>query len=178
MFTLKLEEIPDEGLNTEWVEGIASLSEYLESLSKIDFRFEDPLQSEVKISKAGQSILIRGKVQTRLILQCVRCLREFFYPISSEYELTLLPLKNTSFAEEVELSSEDMDSSFIEGGEIHLSEIACEQVFLEIPIKPLCQEDCRGLCPSCGIDLNLSSCNCKEKELGSKFLELQKLKLH
>lgn len=178
MFTLKLEEVPDWGLDTEWIEEITSLSEYLESLSTIDFRFEDPLKSEVKIRRAGQSILIRGKVQTRLILQCVRCLREFLYPISSDYELTLLPLKDTSFAEEVELSSEDMESSFFVGGEIHLSEIACEQVFLEIPIKPLCKEDCRGLCPSCGIDLNISSCNCKEKGLESKFLGLQKLKLH
>ena len=46
---------------------------------------------------------------------------------------------------------------FFEGGEIHLSEIACEQIFLEIPYQPLCQEDCKGLCPQCGRDLNLSS---------------------
>jgi len=170
MFTLKFEEIPDEGLDMNWVEGITSLSEYLATLSKIDFRFEDPLQSEVKIRKMGQSVLIRGKVQTRLILQCVRCLKEFSYPISSDYELTLIPLKNSPLSEEIELSGEDLESSFFEGGEIHLSEIACEQVFLEIPIKPICREDCLGLCQSCGNDLNLSPCDCKEKELESKFL--------
>jgi uncharacterized protein len=86
-------------------------------------------------------------------------------------------LKETSSPEETELVEEDMESNFYQGGEIHLSEIACEQIFLEIPFKPLCQEDCRGLCPTCGKDLNLASCECVKEEFGSGFSALQKLKL-
>ncbi|NWF92067.1 MAG: DUF177 domain-containing protein [Syntrophaceae bacterium] len=177
MFTLKLEEIPGEGLDLKWTEERASLLAYLENFPQIDFEFETPLFSEAKIWKAGQSILMRGRVETSLRLQCVRCLKPFSYPLSSVFELTLHPLKSESPIEEVELEAEDMEATFFEGGEIHLSEIACEQVFLEIPYKPLCQEECKGLCPVCGKDLNLSSCECVKDELASGFSALKKLKL-
>lgn len=177
MLTLKLDEIPAEGLNLNWTDERASLLAYLENLSQVDFDFETPLQSEVRVSKAGQSVLMKGRVQTHLKLRCVRCLKEFSFPVSSTFELTLHPLKETSFAEEAELGEENMESGFFEGGEIHLSEIACEQIFLEMPYQPLCQEECKGLCPICGEDLNLTSCECVKDEFGSSFSVLQKLKL-
>jgi uncharacterized protein len=93
MFTLKLDEIPEEGLDLKWKEEKASLLAYLEGLSRIDFDFETPVESEVKIKKAGQSVFITGRVQTTLRLQCVRCLKEFPYPLTTSLELTLQPLK-------------------------------------------------------------------------------------
>lgn len=177
MFTLKLDEIPEEGLDLKWQEERASLLTYLKGLSRIDFDFETPLQSEVKIKKAGRLVLINGKVQTDLRLQCVRCLKEFPYPLSTAFELTLQPLREAPSEEETELGSEEMELNFFEGGEIHLSEIACEQLFLEIPYQPLCQEGCKGLCPKCGKDLNFSACECAKEELASGFSALKKLKL-
>lgn len=177
MYTLKLDEIPEEGLDLKWQEERASLLAYLGSLSKIDFDFESPLQSEVNIKKAGRSVLITGKVQTTLRLQCVRCLKEFSYPLSSIFELNLHPLKEAPSEEEIELGSEEMESSFFKGEEIHLSEVACEQIFLEIPYQPICREDCKGLCPICGKELNLSACECVKEEFPSGFSVLQKLKL-
>ncbi len=177
MFTLKLDEIPEEGLDLKWTEEKAALLAYLNDFSRIDFDFETPLQSEVKIRRAGRSVLIAGKVETTLRLQCVRCLKEFSYPLSTTFELALHPLKEAPTEEETELGNEEMDASFFEGGEIHLSEIACEQIFLEIPYQPLCQEGCKGLCPTCGQDLNLSSCKCVKEELTSGFSVLKKLKL-
>ena len=177
MFTLKLDEIPEEGLDLKWKEERASLLAYMKDLSRIDFDFESPLRSEVKITKAGRLVLIIGKVETILQLQCVRCLREFSYPLSTTFELTLHPLQEAPAEEEIELGSEEMESGFFEGGEIHLSEIACEQIFLELPYQPLCQEGCKGLCSICGKDLNLSTCNCVKEELKSGFSALKKLKL-
>jgi len=178
MFSWKFDEIPDEGLNLKWTEERAPLLSYLGTFSKIDFDFEMPLQAEVKINKSGQSVLIQGKIQTQLRLQCVRCLREFSYPLSSNFELTLHPLKGNSFEEEVELNEQEMESNFFEGGELHLSEIACEQIFLEIPYQPFCHEECKGLCSICGTDLNLSSCQCVKEEFGSGFAGLKNLKLN
>jgi uncharacterized protein len=177
MLTLKLDEIPEEGLDLRWDEEVSSLSTYLKGLSNIDFDFETPLQSEVEIKWAGRSVLITGKVQATLRMQCVRCLKEFSYPLSTTFELTLHPLKETPSEEETELGSEEMESSFFEGGEIHLSEIACEQIFLEIPYQPLCREECEGLCSVCGKDLNLSSCECVKEEWTSGFSALKNLKL-
>jgi uncharacterized protein len=177
MLTLKLDEIPVEGVNFQWTEERASLLAYLENFSKIDFDFETPLLSEAKIWKVGQSVLIKGKIQTNLRLQCVRCLKDFSYPLSSNFELTLHPLKGASFEGEAELDTNEMESNFFEGGEIHLSEIACEQIFLEIPYQPLCHEDCKGLCPVCGKDLNTSACECVKEEFVSGFSVLKKLKI-
>lgn len=177
MLTLKLDDIPDEGLELKWKEERADLSSYLESLSEIDFLFESPLQSEAKIRKAGQSVLIRGEVQAVLQLRCARCLKEFSYPLASSFDLALHPLKGTGFTKDTELSENELESNFFEGGEIHLSEIACEQIFLEIPIQPLCQEACKGICPNCGKDLNLSACNCLEKDVETGFNALKKLNL-
>jgi uncharacterized protein len=177
MFTLKFDEIPEEGLDLKWKEERSSLLVYLKGLSRIDFDFETPLCSEVKIRKSGRLVLLSGKTQTELRLQCVRCLKEFPYPLSTTFELTLQPLKEAPSEEETELGSEEMELNFFEGGEIHLSEVACEQIFLEIPYQPLCHEGCKGLCPICGKDLNLSACECVKEELTSGFSALKKLKL-
>jgi uncharacterized protein len=177
MFTLKFDEIPEEGLDLNWKEERASLLAYMEGLSRIDFDFETPLQAEAKIRRTGRSVLITGKVETTLRLQCVRCLKEFSSPLSTTFDLTLHPIKEAPSDEDIELGSEEMESSFFEGGEIHLSEIACEQIFLELPYQPLCQEGCRGLCPTCGRDLNLSPCGCVKEEFPSGFSGLKKLKL-
>ncbi len=177
MFTVKLDEIPEEGLDLRWKEERTSLLAYIKDLSRIDFDFETPLQGEVKIKKTGRSVLITGEVRTTLRLQCVRCLKEFSHPLSATFDLTLHPLKEAPSEEEIELGSDEMELSFFEGGEIHLSEIACEQIFLEIPYQPLCQEGCKGLCPICGKDLNLSSCQCVKEEFPSGFSGLKKLRL-
>ncbi len=177
MFTLKLDEIPEEGLDLKWKEEKAALLAYVKDLSRIDFDFETPLQAEAKIQKVGQSVSIKGRVEVTLRFQCVRCLKEFTYPLAATLELTLHPLKEAPSEEETELRSEEMEASFFEGGEVHLSEIACEQIFLEIPSQPVCQEGCKGLCPVCGKDLNISSCGCVKEELTTGFSELKKLKL-
>ncbi len=177
MLVIKSDEIPEEGLTLEWVEERHSLLAYMEGFSRIDFDFEKPLHSEATVLRSGKSILIKGKVETNLRLQCIRCLKEFSYPLSSRFELTLHPLKESSMIKEKELEEGDLESDFFQEGEIHLSEIACEQVFLEIPYQPLCQENCKGLCPRCGSDLNLSLCSCEGERMGTAFSDLQKLKL-
>jgi uncharacterized protein len=177
MRTLKIDEIPEEGLDLEWEEDRVSLLAYLKGLSRIDFDFESPLHGEVKIRKTGRTILLKGSVNTVLRLQCVRCLKEFSFPLSSTFDVLLQPLKKTSLEEEKELSEDDMESGFFEGGEMHLSEIACEQVFLELPYQSLCREECKGLCQSCGKDLNLSECQCNREGFASGFSTLGKLKL-
>jgi uncharacterized protein len=177
MLVLETDQIPEEGLQLAWNEEVPSVMAYVASLSRIDFAFEQPLHTEAKVLKVGQSFFLKGNVKTTLRLTCVRCLNDFSFPISSSFDLTLSPLKKAPTEEEIELKEEDMESNFFEGGEIHLSEIACEQVFLEIPYKPLCHEDCRGLCPVCGKDLNLSACHCVPEGSESAFSALKDLKL-
>lgn len=177
MFTVKLDDIPEEGLNLSWEEKQGSLETYLGHLSSIDFGFETPLFGEARISRTGKAYLIQGSLRTLLRLRCARCLKEFSYPLSSTFDLTLHPAKGTGFEEDVELDEEDMKSAFFEGGEIRLSEVACEQIFLELPFQPLCSENCKGLCPQCGQDQNLFPCGCNREGLEAGFSVLRKMKL-
>ena len=79
---------------------------------------------------------------------------------------------------ELELSEEDMSVDFIMGDEIDLDEVVREQIYFSLPMKSLCREDCRGLCPVCGINLNKEECKCR-REIGHPgFSELKKLKLN
>jgi uncharacterized protein len=178
MFVLKIDDIPDEGLELKWEEGTESMAAYLKTLSRIDFSFESPLHSEAKIQRVGKTILIKGSVQTILRFQCARCLKEFSYPLSSNLDITLLPSEGVSVKEgEGELTDEEMELTYHDGEEIHLSEIACEQVFLEVPYQPLCHAECKGLCQICGTNLNLSTCRCVQEGAEGSFKILQKLKL-
>ena len=177
MYSLAIDDITEEGLQLAWDEEVPSMMSYLASLSISDVTFEQPLHTETSLAKIGPSVFLKGNVKTSLRLSCVRCLNDFSFPISSSFDLTLSPLKKAPKEEEVELKEEDLESNFFEGGELHLSEIACEQVFLDIPYKPLCREDCRGLCPVCGKDLNLSTCHCVPDESESAFSALKNLKL-
>jgi len=178
MFALAVDEITEEGLDLEWEEDRPSIMAFLKNFSRIDFDLEGPLRTKARVWKAGQSVVVQGTVQTVLKLNCVRCLKEFSYPLSSALNLTLVPSKKAPDEEEVELKAEEMESTFFEGGEIPLSEIACEQIFLDLPYQPLCDEACKGLCPVCGKDLNLSVCDCTPDELESGFSVLKKLKLN
>ncbi len=177
MFTVKIEDIPEEGRTVTWEEERDSLLARLNRDTTLDFDFETPLRGEAWIQRMGKAYLVRGKVQVILGLRCARCLKEFSYPLSSNYGLTLHPVKEAVGQGEVELEEEEMEAIFFEGGEIHLSEMAYEQIFLDIPYQPLCREDCKGLCPRCGRDLNQSLCDCVKEELGSGFSGLQKMKL-
>jgi uncharacterized protein len=179
MFTLDVDRITEEGLTVDWKEEPGVLSSYLGNFSQIDFHFETALDATATVWKVGQSIMVKGSLRAQLRLQCVRCLEEFSYPLSSTFEVALFPAKEASFEEEeeVELVEDEMESNFYEGGEIHLSEIACEQIFLEIPYQPVCHEDCKGLCPVCGKDLNRAPCNCRREEFETGFAVLKKLKL-
>jgi uncharacterized protein len=177
MFRLEVDRITEEGLTVDWKEEPASLSSYLQNFSQIDFLFEEALEATATVWRVGQSIMVKGDLKVRLRLQCVRCLEAFSYPLSSAFEVALFPAKEASPEEEVELGEDEMESNFYEGGEIHLSEIACEQIFLEIPYQPLCHGDCKGLCPVCGKDLNRALCGCRKEEFETGFAVLQKLKL-
>jgi uncharacterized protein len=174
--TLRLEDIPEGGLDLEWEEDRTSLLAYLKGLSRIDFDFESPLSAEVKIRKTDHTLFLQGNVRAVLRLQCVRCLKDFSYPLASTFDLALHPSRETSLGEEKELSEDDLESNFFEGGEIHLSEIACEQIFLEIPYQPLCNEGCKGICQGCGKDLNLSDCQCASKAAASEPSAFERLK--
>jgi uncharacterized protein len=87
-----------------------------------------------------------------------------------------LPPPDTTLSE-VELLDEDMEVDFIRDSEIDLDEIIKEQIYLSLPMKVLCSDQCRGLCPICGMNLNVSDCHCHREQGHPGFLKLKDLKI-
>jgi len=123
------------------------------------------LTVRIDISKVGNRFEIKGRVSGGLKIRCGRCLESYDTDLDTEFSLFLTQRQSVSDQIELELLEEDMSIDFIEDDKIDLDEIVRAQVYLSLPMKCLCSENCRGLCPVCGINLNKEQCECR-KETG------------
>jgi uncharacterized protein len=126
-----------------------------------DISFVSPVDYELKIARAGDSIWMRGPVRGRLSLTCARCLEHFTLSVASRLDIELLPRNKAPRGSEVELKTEEMDIYYFEGDEIDIDPYIFEEIMLNIPVKALCAESCKGICPSCGKNLNIEDCRCE-----------------
>jgi uncharacterized protein len=123
-----------------------------------------------------QTVHVRGHLTAGLGLECGRCLEPF--PLAVEQELDLFYLPHREDAEEedeVELADRDMVVTYYTGDRLDLGEIIREQLLLSVPMKRLCREACRGLCPKCGANRNTTPCACPAADPDPRFAGLGKL---
>ena len=129
----------------------------------------------------GESVHVRGRLQAGLDLECNRCLAPYTLPVSQELDLFYLPHRPEADGEEeedeVELDDHDMVVAYHDGTRLDLGEMVREQLYLTVPMKRLCRDDCKGRCPSCGADLNAKPCACPapEAEEDPRLAPLKKL---
>jgi uncharacterized protein len=109
-------------------------------------------------------------------MDCSRCLEAARLPISAPFKYILTPAQ-AEHPEEQELNAEDLDFIYYQDDLIDLDPLVAEQILLQIPMKVLCREDCKGLCPHCGISLNQHSCQCYAERIDSRLAVLKKLKV-
>lgn len=124
---------------------------------------EGPLSAWIKIYPAGKKIVVEGFLSTRLLLRCDRCLEPYSWDLSTDFRiyLSISPFKGEL---EVELSEDDLDLDFIDGNLLDPDQIIKEQIILNVPVKTLCTTECRGLCPICGCNLNMTRCSCSLRD--------------
>ncbi len=139
-------------------------------------RFTSPLHLNLTVTREYDLIRVHGEVATRVILGCARCLNEYEMAIASPFTIFYSRAAETPLDEEVELAEEDLVSATYTGDEIDLTPEIAEQVLLEIPFKPLCREECRGLCRVCGTDLNMADCGCDRRDTSLRFNALKEFK--
>jgi uncharacterized protein len=128
------------------------------------------------LQRTPKGIEVTGRIRTALSLHCARCLKEFILPIEMEFEECFIHMKDAPRDDDTELLQEDMDVSFLPEGGIELRDIVEEQLWLNIPIKPLCHDGCKGLCSICGADLNLGECGCDRWQSDPRFAVLHSFK--
>ena len=137
---------------------------------KVDVREGDPLISEVYILPQENGCLIRGKTNGSVTIACDRCTADYKHKISTEFE----EYEQVADADDPEPSPVVKTK---EGLILDLGALLWEQFAMALPIKPLCNDDCKGLCYKCGADLNKGKCDC-EKEVGDPRLAvLRNLKI-
>lgn len=128
-------------------------------------QFKGPVQISFQITGQQKSLLIRGEVAADLELACSRCTENFLLHVRC-------PLDET-----ISLADEDDQEVFIdrEQDELDLTDLGLQVLLENLPLQPLCRQDCRGLCPSCGQDLNSGDCDCETDTIDPRLAILGQL---
>lgn len=165
---INIDKIPKEGLS------VSRDFEFLSvDLVEENTVFLSPAHAECVVSKAGDEILIKGRLTARLSFICSRCLSPFEFPVDSSFDLVYLPEELDLLKEELE--EDDLGQAFYRDNRINLREIILEQLNLTFPLKPLCSEDCEGICAVCGKVRRNGDCGCQVKEEDPRLGNLKNL---
>ncbi len=127
----------------------------------------EPLEIQLAVKNTGNNFAGQGYMRSQLRLPCSRCLKEFAFPLNSELDLTMV--------EDTGRLNQSDDFIVFSGDEVDITSGVQEQIFLSIPINPLCKPTCQGLCPVCGVDKNHGKCSCEEREIDPRWEKLKNL---
>jgi uncharacterized protein len=174
---VRLEDIPEKGLEFHFSDPKEEWNRYFQDIRAREFCINEAVQATIRVRVCGEAIQVQGSIHTGLNLQCCRCLENYSYPLTSQFDVTLFPERGVVQEEEIELESEDLQTGFFSGDEVDLSGLIREQIILSIPYKALCHEECKGLCSQCGTNLNQGDCGCNREGRDSAFSVLKNLKL-
>ena len=108
-------------------------------------------------------IRVVGKLAAKLEIPCARCLDAVTYNVNRTFELLFRPQTVNEGPNEREMQDKDSEIAFYEGNGVELEDILREQILLAVPIKTVCREECKGLCPHCGKNLNSGECQCEQE---------------
>lgn len=125
--------------------------------------FSGPVKITGSVEWDGVSFLVTGEVQTEVILECSRCLRTVRYPL------------RTAFKQKYSETGDGEDVLSARGDRIDLNIPVRESILLELPVKVLCREECKGLCPLCGADRNEGECDCSNEDIDPRMQRLKEL---
>jgi uncharacterized protein len=128
-------------------------------------RIVEPIQFRGQLDMLGEFFELQGKITGTIELTCSRCLVKYPHELNIEVD--------EKFSNDQEAVDRDEDIIFMDSDTLDITEIVLSNIILSLPIKRLCKEDCKGLCPICGTDLNTSSCSCVAEEVDPRFAKLK-----
>ncbi len=134
------------------------------------------VSGEVSLLRTHRGILVRAKLHTELELTCSRCLSAFRYPLDISFEEEYIQTIDVNSGLPLETSGEPGSFTIDEHHVIDLREAARQYALLLIPMKPLCREDCAGLCRECGRNLNRGPCGCPVRTVDPRWSKLMNLR--
>jgi uncharacterized protein len=141
-----------------------------------DFAVVAPVSLAFDIYKDKDQFRLVGGVQTTLELPCSRCVEPFTSLVDASFDLRYHPRTQNVGEGEREVEEDDLSTSFYEDETIDLGQLIREQLYLSLPMKPLCRDACSGLCPQCGTNLNRGTCGCRRDWEDPRLAALKALK--
>ena len=136
-----------------------------------------PAQVDVVVHLEVHGVVVEGTFLTNATLSCARCLKSFEQEVGGPFT-AVYRHPPEAFPEEAQVADEELDLSYLEPGQesLDLRGVIMEQVFLNLPMKPLHDPDCKGLCPHCGGDRNVTACDCEAEVIDPRLEALARLK--
>jgi uncharacterized protein len=168
---LDVSHVPEWGLDVDVEVNAREID-----LSDAGAELEGDLQLRGKVLKAGDEMVLSGKLRAVFNLVCSRCLKDFVQPLEFDVSATYIQTPETRTGVRVEADlDEDARIAFVDD-EIDLVSGVREDLVLNIPVKPLCKQDCRGLCAQCGTDLNEGQCSCRQETVDPRLAALRDIR--
>jgi uncharacterized protein len=171
ILTAQISETPKE---LSFAEGAEELNRLYDDGAG-DFCFPAPLDVSVDYYRSGADLFFHGRIGATIEGHCSRCLKRYSFPLNKEFEFVLAP--DTRSPKTKELNADELGLSFYHADKIDLTPFVREQALLALPTRPLCDENCRGLCPHCGVDLNERACGCSSSRGDPRMSAFRDLKL-
>jgi len=174
---LPVEDITEEPQTCDFSDPVEDLNQRLER-GPHDFRFLRPIEVHLQHHRSDDCLFFVGRLRTLAEGECARCTERFQLPVEQDFAIVLRPAEpEEEEGERPELSVDDLAVTTYEGDEVDLAPLVEEQTLVGLPTRALCSEDCRGLCPGCGVNRNLDSCRCKADEGDPRLAVLRSLKV-
>lgn len=142
--------------------------------------FAQPVRVDLILTNCGSGLWLEGKIKTALILPCSRCLEPFIHQVEVPLKLEYRNLDRITRASDFEAEAKSADEVYYyheEDAVIDIQRGVIEALLIHFPMKPICSEECQGLCPICGINLNQDHCACKRSNIDPRLAALEKIKL-
>ena len=149
-----------------------------EELNPVDERVQltEPAAVTGKVRLSGNEVFVNGHVETRAQVECDRCLKTVELPVSADFALEYITgAEYEANSGAAELTEAEMSVSVFDGEVIDVDEVVKEQILLAVPTRMLCREDCKGICPECGTDLNAGKCKCVKDDIDPRWAALKNL---
>lgn len=136
------------------------------------------VSAKLRLDLVAGRLVARGIMSARARLECGRCLKEYDTELDLRFELPFKPeaeVDEPGFRGERELTGDELLAATYADDELDVDEMLREQLILGIPMRRVCSEGCKGICPDCGADLNNEECGCPKRAADPRFQALEKL---
>lgn len=166
-----LDQVREEPFNWDETQSVSK-----EALNRPELLDLGPVSWRGQVIYADPGYFLRARLSYEQTLSCNRCLKPIVEPVKSDVELMILVEPGPEAGGEHALHEQDLGVLYLEDELLETDPILIEQLQLNIPMKPLCREDCQGLCPVCGADRNAGACSCEESSPDPRWAALAALK--